>query len=58
MKVETQAKIQEIVNETIPILKTDCPLKRIHKNGLRHMMTEKIWELIKYYEQKGENKEE
>ena len=57
MTAENLHKITEIVNEAIPIKKTDCPLKRIEKNGLRHMMTEKIKDLFKYYEQKGKDTE-
>ena len=57
MTAENQAKILEIVADTIPILKTDCPLKRIHKNGQRHMLTEKLKEIIEHYEQKGQDTE-
>ena len=50
--------IEALVKEVIPIHKTDCPLKRIDKHGKRHMMTEKLKELIKYYEQKAVDNDE
>ena len=43
---------------TVIIKKTDCPLKRIHKNGLKHMMAEQIKTIVRQYEQKTIDSEE
>ena len=50
--------IKELVDSVVIIKKTDCPLKRIHKNGLKHMMAEQIKTIVKQYEQKVDDSEE
>lgn len=54
-----KSTIEQLVEETIPIYtvknpdpktgKEDCRLKRIHKEGNRHMMRAKLMEIVKWY---------